>query len=853
MGVLMLLAGAAAALVTPPGCGMSSAKTDRLTWVLPHAYRIPITVEPCAGRHTNAPAGAAVDFNEVFREAGIPGRVDRNSIRVVRYDAVTTRAIPYHGAHRGYPIPHQMTGDWPNNDAGIIWWRMQDRTATHFHIYFDVLDDTLRPPPPVVGLVGVGDTFHYNDGRPGFANAVALHSQYWHIDWDGDGLRDLIGFSYRNYEHGTPLEKELGNGVFFYRNIGSPQEPLFAPKYRVKGADGEYLRTDLLPQNMFPDDWDADGDIDFFGAGRGNKLLLWENTGKRDQNGLHLLEQAKPLMTLNAKSEFRERAKGVIEAAWFAIRGLRRIDWESDGDHDLLISYRTVNKLRKVDPTRAVIPYGAGLLFFELWENKGVDEQGCPVYAKPRVIMEERGLPIHANSVATGCAEYVDWDGDGDCDLLFHDDTNRPLQGGVLMYAENFGSRTEPQFLMPVPLLGVWDSPYVVDWNTDGRFDLIAGSEFFENVNPRSGGDNPVVPPRTAAGTPKPHPETYPTLVSRGFAQQIQPEIISYFAVSVDWDGDGALDMLRGHHSNVLLFRNRGSTLDPVFERGVKLEAGAKPICMPNYLDLTAQPPAHWGPQGPSEAIYGWLNPAVGDWDDDGDLDLFITSQRWQTVYFENIGTRTVPRLAPGREVRCGSDPHEFSWRSKVSIGDLDGDGGQEMVVTSDRDNTFYMYERTEPGQNDPSGLELSRGEPLQLEDGKPVQGWYGGQNNNGDNHSVLADWDGDGDLDLLNGSLWAVWYYENVGTPTSPLFRARGRLQARGEVIHTFNHAGSVDAADWNQDGRLDLIVSAECPSDSPHGSVLHLFDRSFIEDELPAVTIGAVEARPADDRPVP
>ena len=44
--------------------------------------------------------------------------------------------------------------------------------------------------------------------------------------------------------------------------------------------------------------------------------------------------------------------------------------------------------------------------------------------------------------------------------------------------------------------------------------------------------------------------------------------MVSYFGVSVDWDGDGVLDMIRGHHSHVLLFRNRGTLLDPVFERG---------------------------------------------------------------------------------------------------------------------------------------------------------------------------------------------------------------------------------------------------------------------------------------------
>ena len=109
----------------------------------------------------------------------------------------------------------------------------------------------------------------------------------------------------------------------------------------------------------------------------------------------------------------------------------------------------------------------------------------------------------------------------------------------------------------------------------------------------------------------------------------------------------------------------------------------------------------------------------------------------------------------------------------------------------------------------------------------------------------MLVDWDNDGDLDFINGSLFAVWYYENTGGPRQPQFRAHGRIKAGGEALHTFNHAGSIDAADWNGDGRLDLVVSTECPSDQPHGAGLHLLDRSFLENELPVTRLGAVEKR--------
>jgi len=44
---------------------------------------------------------------------------------------------------------------------------------------------------------------------------------------------------------------------------------------------------------------------------------------------------------------------------------------------------------------------------------------------------------------------------------------------------------------------------------------------------------------------------------------------------------------------------------------------------------------------------------------------------------------------------------------------------------------------------------------------------------------------------------------------------------------------------------GRLGLVVSTENPSDQPLGEILHLFDRSFLDDDLPTATLGTVETR--------
>ncbi len=812
-------------------------------WSQPHLFRVTVQVHEFDSERKNCPVGVAIDFGGLLTATGGKGRLDRDSIRV---------------AACGEIVPHTTTGDLANLQKGTVWWRIKDNASQQYQIYFD----TVRPEKKatgenrtnasrseIVGLVGVGDTFHYNHGRTATANVLPLHSQSAHVDWDGDGRRDLIGWGYRAWEHGESIGKGLGNAVYFLKNVGTKSKPVFTPRIRLKSSGGEYLTSDLLPQNMIPSDWDGDGDTDFHGMGRAYQLLVWNNSGKRDQNGLLLLDPPNVEAKLDAESEFRAGSPGILRKrrAWYP-RGVRRVDWEGDGDLDLLVGYRKVSRLRVVDASRGVMPYGTAVMVFDLFENTG-SRVGEAEYARPVTLRESTGFAIRARGHANGGPAYLDWDGDGDFDLLFHDETARPLEGGRLMFAENRGSRAEPLLAVPIPILPISDSPFVVDWNDDGLLDVIAGGEFFENVNPNSRASKEdrtpgTVAPRTAAGTRIPRVRHYPKFVSRGLAQQIRPQILTYFTVSVDWEGDGDLDLVGGYQTGLRLFINRGTTLSPVFDPPLPLQAAGQPIFMPNGLDPQADEPSSFGPQGPTEAIYGWLCPTIGDWDNDGDLDLFATGQRWQTQYFENIGSRTHPRFAAGREVRCNGNTDEFSWRSKNSSGDLDGDGQNELVVTSDRDNTFYMYELNTK-QPDRSALEFHRGAALKLENGEPVKGWYGGQNNNGDNHSLLVDWDNDGDLDLLNGTLWAVWYYENVGTRRKARFRAHGRFKVGDTDLHTFNHAGSFDAADWNEDGRLDLVLGTECPSDQPQGAVLHLFDRWYLENKLPKAHIGPLERR--------
>jgi len=186
--------------------------------------------------------------------------------------------------------------------------------------------------------------------------------------------------------------------------------------------------------------------------------------------------------------------------------------------------------------------------------------------------------------------------------------------------------------------------------------------------------------------------------------------------------------------------------------------------------------------------------PSLVDLDGDGDLDLLLGNKidpddltNSHVFRFENVGGPTTPRFREAGELEI-----EGAYHNVPAFGDLDGDGDLDMILGTWRKDMRLLWNegsRTEPRfvLADSAFVELTRGSNAA---------------------PALADFDGDGDLDLIAGeSSGTLNYYRNVGSPTAPVFEL---VSDEYEGIDPGRRSFPVPI-DADGDGDIDLAVGTE------------------------------------------
>lgn len=190
------------------------------------------------------------------------------------------------------------------------------------------------------------------------------------------------------------------------------------------------------------------------------------------------------------------------------------------------------------------------------------------------------------------------------------------------------------------------------------------------------------------------------------------------------------------------------------------------------------------------------------DLDRDGRLDVITGSWPGELYVFSGLEDGSYAKAT--RLLDADGDPIHLGKASVVFASDWDADGDLDLVVGDVDGHVWFM----------PNG---SGGDALVFEDAlKLAVGDVPIRVEHGDAGPCLADWDGNGTLDLIvgcgDGSVWLHPNQSAVGAPVLSagimlLAKAPGMGLAPGESMRPGARA-KPHVVDWDGDGRLDLLV---------------------------------------------
>ena len=344
---------------------------------------------------------------------------------------------------------------------------------------------------------------------------------------------------------------------------------------------------------------------------------------------------------------------------------------------------------------------------------------------------------IHGDTVQSSLLEISDYDIDGDIDVYYSCKPSKSATSKNYLFNNEMGSFTDLKKTAGFNHKGIEKAAAFADYDNDGNEDLfisMSESYFFYHNN----GDK--------------------TFTEVGRKMNVAGSTDANGVLFFDYDQEGDLDLFLYKNGQNKAYRNNGDG------------------------SFTEQSES----MGLSENDLKTLNAGFGDFDDDGDVDLFCVNENGSNVLFTN------QRQGKFKDITETSNLKSTGNANAAAVGDYNNDGLLDIFTTATAGGSYELNRNRGDGtfEKDQRSSDAF----------KVLEGTVGYD-------AGFFDFDNDGYLDLLvagksqseNGRGVFLFHNDSLGK-----FMDVSHL-----LPNTLTSAYQVKIADFNEDGDLDMFFA--------------------------------------------